>query len=130
MIPYLEKLNAIPGVCSQFCCSGHNDVGDMSGNIVFFTSLRVVNILSKQWINISEWPETNGIMIGISGETIRWTFRWKVNKEKSYYQEFMTKLIELLDNGVKNYELSPVEKFLKKYVEKNNLDVSGSGTIE
>jgi predicted site-specific integrase-resolvase len=59
LIPYLERLNAIEGICTQFCCMGHK--GQKYGNLIFFVGSKIESKLREHWEVIAAWPECTNI---------------------------------------------------------------------
>jgi len=101
MIPYLRRINAIKGVCTQFCCMGHpsearKNTLPTSGNLLFFVDIFMHRALLNNWATISEWPECTEVATGHYDDKMRWMFHWKCNKHKSFYKEFLDKLIPAL----------------------------------
>ena len=45
MIPYLEQINKLPGVVTQFCCQGHRKYHDREGYITILLSERAFHRL-------------------------------------------------------------------------------------
>lgn len=100
MIPYLKKVNSIPGICSQFCCMGHRKelktYKNITGNLLVFVSRDMNQHLRKYWPQIAKWSECAEVSTGRYEDYTRWCFHWKVTHHKSYYREFLNKLIPLL----------------------------------
>lgn len=102
MIPYLNKLNAIKGVCSQFCCMGHvKESRSTTGNILFYVDFFAHQALMNNWQSITHWPECVEVSTGHHNMTLRWMFHWKVTRRRSYYREFLGKLIPNLKKWIR-----------------------------
>lgn len=97
MIPYIDRLNAIKGVCTQFCCMGHvsrrKKYSYHSGNLLFYVDAFTHRALINNWHIIRKWPECIEIGTGHHYSMMRWMFHWRVTKRKSYYKEFLNNLI-------------------------------------
>ena len=100
MIPYLNKINSIPGICSQFCCMGHRKElktgANTTGNLIVFVGIDMNKHLQECWPQIAAWNECVKVATGRMGHNTRWLFDWKMTHHKSYYREFLDKLIPLL----------------------------------
>lgn len=105
MIPYLNRFNSIPGVCSRFCCMGHR--GGYSGNFLIFANQKMHNWFSENWSTVAAWPECVNVATGCADFVARWDFEWKVTKHKSYYREFLDKFIPFVRRGYRE-SLSPI----------------------
>lgn len=101
MLSYLKRLNAIKGVCTQFCCMGHparyRRTGmNGSGNLIFFVDAYTHRAMLANWREVANWPECKSIVTGHSQGIMRWMLSWKITKHRTYYRKFLNKFIPAL----------------------------------
>jgi len=94
MIPYLEKINKLPGIVSLFCCCGHTKD---NGNLLLAISQEVFKNLYSENHNypISSLPPFDHVSIDFFTEICRINFTWRAKNFKAS----MNAILEILADG-------------------------------